>query len=163
MQCIKLSFMIKNFEKWREVMGLNIINLVLKRYWKSMKNEFKCVGTLSKKKYIQSAPIKSVMSTSKATATMLKSELTTTWGCLLSLSVFQPFNVSLVSIVYRRKDWRCVVLCEIDFLLKICERFLACFSCGVKLLEYRYVQIWITAIRWKQSPVGWFLQTLQKT
>jgi len=46
-QCVKLSFMIKNFEKWREVMVLNLSNLVLKRYWKSMENDFlKCVGTL---------------------------------------------------------------------------------------------------------------------
>jgi len=27
----------------------------------------------------------------------------------------------------------------------------------VKLLEYRYAQVWIIAKRWKQSPVGWFL------
>jgi len=36
-------------------------------------------------------------------------------------------------------------------------------TCGVKLLEYRYVQVWIIAKRWKQSPVGWFLESLQKT
>jgi len=42
-----IKFMIKIFEKWREVMVLNLSNLVLKRYWKSMKNNFKkCVGTL---------------------------------------------------------------------------------------------------------------------
>jgi len=29
--------------------------------------------------------------------------------------------------------------------------------------EYRYVQVWIIAKRWKQSPVGWFLESLQKT
>ena len=40
MQCVKLSFMIKNFIKWREVMVLNCLNLVLKRYWKSMENNF---------------------------------------------------------------------------------------------------------------------------
>jgi len=40
MQCAKLSFMIKNLEKWREVMVLNFFNLVLKRYWKSMENDF---------------------------------------------------------------------------------------------------------------------------
>jgi len=39
-QCVKLSFMIKNFEKWREVMVLNFYNLVLKRCWKSMENDF---------------------------------------------------------------------------------------------------------------------------
>jgi len=33
-QCAKLSFMIKNFEKWREVMVLNFSNLVLKKYGK---------------------------------------------------------------------------------------------------------------------------------
>ena len=47
MQCVKLSFMIEDFEKWREVMALNFLNLVLQRYWKSLENEFeKCVGTL---------------------------------------------------------------------------------------------------------------------
>ena len=34
MQCVKSSFMIKNFEKWREVMILNLWNLVLKRFKK---------------------------------------------------------------------------------------------------------------------------------
>jgi len=38
MQCVKLSFMIKNFKKWREVMVLNCLNLILKRSWKSMEN-----------------------------------------------------------------------------------------------------------------------------
>jgi len=33
-QCAKLSFIIKNFEKWIEVMVLNFFNLVLKRYGK---------------------------------------------------------------------------------------------------------------------------------
>jgi len=43
----KLSFIIKKLGKWREVMVLNFFNLVLKRYWKSMENDFwKCVGTL---------------------------------------------------------------------------------------------------------------------
>ena len=47
MGCVKLSFMIRKFGKWREVMVLNLFNLVLKRYWKSMENDFwKCVGTL---------------------------------------------------------------------------------------------------------------------
>jgi len=49
------------------------------------------------------------------------------------------------------------VLREIDFLLEICDLLLAFLICGVKLLEYRYVQVWIIAKRWKQSPVGWFL------
>ena len=40
-QCVKLSFMNKNFEKWREVIVLNFSNLVLKRYWKSMENDFR--------------------------------------------------------------------------------------------------------------------------
>jgi len=39
-QCVKLSFIIKNFEKWREVIALNFSNFVLKRYWKSMENDF---------------------------------------------------------------------------------------------------------------------------
>ena len=36
-----------------------------------------------------------------------------------------------------RRDWQCVVLREIDFLLKFCDIFLACFTCGVKLLRCR--------------------------
>jgi len=40
--------MIKNFEKLREVTVLNFLNLVLKRYRKSMANDIKkCVGTLN--------------------------------------------------------------------------------------------------------------------
>jgi len=31
-QCVKLSFMVNNFEKLREVMVLNFCNLVLTRY-----------------------------------------------------------------------------------------------------------------------------------
>jgi len=27
----------------------------------------------------------------------------------------------------------------------------------------RYVQVWIIAMRWKQSAVGWFLESIQKT
>ena len=47
MQRVKLSFMIKNFEKLREIMVLNFLNIVLKKYWKSMENDVcKCVGTL---------------------------------------------------------------------------------------------------------------------
>jgi len=34
MQCVKLSFMIKNFEKCREAVVLNFLNLVLKKYGK---------------------------------------------------------------------------------------------------------------------------------
>jgi len=45
----------------------------------------------------------------------------------------------------------------------MCEWFLACFTSGVNLLDYRYVQIWIIAKRWKQRPVNWFLESLQKT
>jgi len=66
-------------------------------------------------------------------------------------------------ICIRCKDWRCVELREIDFLLKICDWFLACFSCGVKLLEYRYVQVWNIAKRWMHIPVGWCLESLQIT
>ena len=31
---------------------------------------------------------------------------------------------------------------------------LACFTCGVKLLEYRNVQVWIIAKTWQQNPDG---------
>jgi len=41
MQCIKLSFMITNFKKWREVMVLNFLNLVLKGIEKLWKMIFK--------------------------------------------------------------------------------------------------------------------------
>ena len=37
------------------------------------------------------------------------------------------------------------------------------FICGVKLLKTDNVQVWIIGKRWKQSPVGWFLESLQKT
>ena len=40
--------------------------------------------------------------------------------------------------------------------IKICDWFLAHY-CGVKLLEYRYAQVWNIAKRRKQSPIGWFL------
>ena len=47
MQCVKLRFMINIFEKWKKVLVLNLLNLVLKGYWKSVENNFfKCVGTL---------------------------------------------------------------------------------------------------------------------
>ena len=39
----------------------------------------------------------------------------------------------------------------------MCDWFLASFTCGVKLLEYRFAPVWIIAKRWKQSPVRWFL------
>jgi len=41
--------------------------------------------------------------------------------------------------------------------IKICDWFLAYYTCGVKLLEYRYAQLWNIAKRGKQSPIGWFL------
>jgi len=41
--------------------------------------------------------------------------------------------------------------------------FFAGFICGAKLREYRYEQVWISAKRWKQIPVGWFLDSLQQT
>jgi len=43
------------------------------------------------------------------------------------------------------------------FPIKNCDWFLASFTCGVKLLEYRYAQVCIIAKRWKQSPISWFL------
>jgi len=33
------------------------------------------------------------------------------------------------------------MLREIDFVLKICDWLLACFTCGVESLEYRYAQV----------------------
>ena len=40
--------------------------------------------------------------------------------------------------------------------IQICDWYLAYYTCGVKLLEYRYAQVWNIAKR-KQSPIGWFL------
>ena len=40
--------------------------------------------------------------------------------------------------------------------ITICDWFLA-YYCGVKLLEYKYAQVWNIAKRRKQSPIGWFL------
>jgi len=39
---------------------------------------------------------------------------------------------------------------EIDFLLNFCDKYLACFTCGVKLNKYRCVQVWKVE-RWKQT------------
>ena len=51
MQCVRLSFMIKKFEIWREVMVFNFFNSSLKRNWKSMENDFwKCVATLRQRR-----------------------------------------------------------------------------------------------------------------
>jgi len=33
----------------------------------------------------------------------------------------------------------------------------------IRLWRVRYVQVWIIAKRWKQSPVGWFLKSIQNT
>ena len=46
-----------------------------------------------------------------------------------------PYTRHLDSLWMRCKDRWCVVLREIDFLLKLCDRFLGCFTCGVKLLD----------------------------
>ena len=46
--------------------------------------------------------------------------------------------------------------------IKICDWFLACCTCGVKLLEYRYAQVWNIAKRRKQSPIGWFFWSLYR-
>jgi len=40
--------------------------------------------------------------------------------------------------------------------IKICDWFLAYYTCGVKLVEYTYAQVWNIAKRRKQSPIGWF-------
>ena len=39
---------------------------------------------------------------------------------VFSLLLLQPFNFSPVSFAYNFQDWECVILSEIDFLLKIC-------------------------------------------
>jgi len=40
---------------------------------------------------------------------------------VFSLLLLQPFNFSPVSLVCNFQDWGCVILREIDFLLKICS------------------------------------------
>ena len=40
--------------------------------------------------------------------------------CVFSLLLLQPFNFSPVSFACNFQDWGCVILREIDFLLKIC-------------------------------------------
>ena len=45
-------------------------------------------------------------------------------------------------------------------MIKICYWFLAYYTCGVKLLEYGYAQVWNIAKRRKQSPSGWFLNPI---
>jgi len=39
---------------------------------------------------------------------------------VFSLLLLQPFNFSPVSFACNFQDWGCVILCEIDFILKIC-------------------------------------------
>ena len=64
------------------------------------------------------------------------------WPCL-SLSTFHTCYIAC-----RFKAWGCVVLREIDFLLKICDWFLVCFPCGVKLLElYFCYRIYVSEFR----------------
>jgi len=49
---------------------------------------------------------------------------------------------------------------------KVCKRVFAPPGCGPggdQLLEHRYVQAWIIAKSWKQSPVDWFLECSQPT
>ena len=41
--------------------------------------------------------------------------------------------------------------------IKICDWFLAYYTCGLKLLECRYAQVWNIAKRRKQIPMGWLL------
>ena len=46
--------------------------------------------------------------------------------------------------------------------IKICDLFLAYYTCGFKLLECRHAQVCNIAKRRKQSPIGWFLQSLYR-
>jgi len=55
--------------------------------------------------------------------------------------ILYPHPRHLDSLWIRCKDWRSIVLCVLDFLLKICDRFLACFNCGVKLLDAGFTVI----------------------
>ena len=41
--------------------------------------------------------------------------------------------------------------------IKICDWYLAYYTCGMKLLEYRYAQVWNITKRRQQSPNGWFI------
>jgi len=44
----------------------------------------------------------------------------------------------------------------------ICWMIQTIHFCGVKLLQYRYVEAWIIAKRWKQSTVGWYLEAYRE-
>jgi len=46
--------------------------------------------------------------------------------------------------------------------IKIYEWFLAYYTCGVKLLDCRYAQVWNIANRRKKKPIGWFLSSLYR-
>ena len=77
---------------------------------------------------------------------------------VFSLLLLQPFNVSPVSFACNFQDWGCVILREIDFLLKICwsipclhpswkaHTWTAIFTCQFKTnvitLRTRYQRAW---------------------
>jgi len=50
-----------------------------------------------------------------------------------------------------------ISLKKFAWFIRLCQ----CHPCGDWFLEYRYMQDWIIAKR-KQSPVGWFLESLQQ-
>jgi len=55
------------------------------------------------------------------------------------------------------------VLRENDYLLKFAIDSLLRSLVGVNSFQSRYSWDWIIAKIWKQSRVGWFLESLQKT
>jgi len=60
-------------------------------------------------------------------------------GIHMTQRIVSPIVFKYSTIWIRCKDWRCVVSREFDFLLKICDRPLACFTCGVEAKKHSWV------------------------
>jgi len=63
---------------------------------------------------------------------------------IISFQIDRFYLNKIIGLTMRSDTWN-------RFPIKICDWFLAYFTCGVKLLEleYRYAQVWIIAKRWK--------------
>ena len=77
-------------------------------------------------------------------------------------AVTSAFQLLTCTLCLHFQDWGCVILREIDILLKFADRFLAYTHRWKYILEQRYVQVWIIAKRRKQMAVDWFLESIQK-
>lgn len=81
------------------------------------------------------------------------------WCCVIYSLVSTLFAFTTLFIVFQHftcyhclhvKDWQCEMLHEINFLSKFCGKFLACFTCGVKLLQPKYI-LSACSISWHES------------